>query len=276
MWANVQSSILQANDNPIGAVNAGMDTVLGPSFDYLQTIQSPAQKGVSSDGSFDQVSTNIGAVSGYVNNLVVGPKVGNQLFRDTGGYCKAPGGSIVKRSTYINNYLGGDDAAGILGPSFQRAVQGTGMDGIIPGIGGNLASMNPLKIMNGLVSDGIPPCEAYTCPVVDTNGGINTSDTQFLTPSLELNMGLPPPNPGCRRAGNQAKFEGPAAKVVADETARAAKLRETTTRTEKFADYYPDNYYRSVVGVTIQEPDALSYALWGVALACVVAYFVVK
>ena len=276
MWANVQSSILQTNDNPVGAVNAGMDTVLGPSFDYLQTIQSPAQKGVSSDGSFDQVSTNIGAVSGYVNNLIVGPKVGNQLFRDTGGYCKAPGGSIVKRSTYINNYLGGDDAAGILGPSFQRAVQGTGMDGIIPGIGGDLASMNPLKIMNGLVSDGIPPCEAYTCPVVDTNGGINTSDTQFLTPSLELNMGLPPPNPGCRRAENQAKFEGPAAKVVADETARAAKLRETTTRTEKFADYYPDNYYRNVIGVTIQEPDALSYALWGVALACVVAYFVTK
>jgi len=275
MWASVQSSILQVNDNPVGAVNAGMDTVLGPSFDYLRTIQSPAEKGVSSDGSFDQVSTNIGAVSGYVNNLIVGPKVGNQLFRDTGGYCKAPGGSVVKRSTFVNNYLGGDDAAGILGPSFQRAVQGSGLDGIVPGIGGDLASMNPLKIMNGLVADGIPPCQAFTCPVVDTNGGINTSDTQFLTPQLELNMGLPAPGSGCRVAADQAKFEKQAAKVVADEAAAKAKLRASTTKTEKFADYVPDNYHK-FVGVTMQEPDALSYALWGVAVACVVAYFVAK
>lgn len=276
MWANVQSSILQANDNPIGAVNAGMDVVLGPSFDYLQTIQSPAQKGVSSDGSFDQVSTNIGAVRSYVGNLVEGPKVGSQFFRDTGGYCKAPGGSIVKRSTYVNNYLGGDDAAGMLGPSFQRAVEGTGLDGIIPGIGGDLASMNPLKIMNGLVADGIPPCKAFTCPVVDTNGGINSSDTQFLSPELELNMGLPPPGAGCRVAANQAKFEGPATKLLTDETNKAAKLRESKTSTEKFADYYPDNYRPTVNVRDIYQPDLLAYTLWGVALACVVAYIVTK
>ena len=95
------------------------------------------------------------------------------------------------------------------------------MDGIVPGIGGDLASMNPLKIMNGLVADGIPPCQAFTCPVVDTNGGINTSDTQFLTPQLELNMGLPAPGSGCRVAADQAKFEKQAAKVVADEAAAA-------------------------------------------------------
>jgi hypothetical protein len=271
MWANVQSSILKVNDNPVGAVNAGMDTALGPSFDYLQTIQSPAQKGVSSDGSFDQVSTNIGAVRSYVGNLVEGPKVGSQFFRDTGGYCKAPGGSVVKRSTYVNNYLGGDDAAGVLGEGFQRAVQGSGFDGIIPGIGGDLASMNPLKIMNGLVADGVPPCEAYTCPVVDTNGQINTSDTQFLTPSLELNMGLPPPGAGCRRAGDQGTFERRAAKVVADET----KLRASTTRMERFADYVPDNYYATPL-MKLEYADPLAYALWGVALACIVAYIATK
>lgn len=264
MWATVQNSITEIDDNPIGAVNAGMDKVLGPSFDYLQTIQSPAAKGVSSDGSFDQVSTNMGAVRGYVNNLIVGPKVGSQFFTDTGGYCKAPGGSVVKRSTYVNNFLGGDDAAGVLGPSFQQAVEGSGFDGLIPGIGGDIASMNPLKIMNGLVADGVPPCQAYTCPVVDTNGGINTSDTQFLTPQLELNMGLPPPGAGCRKAENQAKYEGPAAKLVADET-----------KTEHFADYRSDNYTRQFVKLDTPT-DSLSYALWGVALACVVAYIVTK
>ena len=270
MWANIQNSAQEIDDNPVGAINSGMDVVLGPSFDYLHTIQSPAQKGVSSDGSFDQVSTNIGAVRGYVGNLIEGPKVGSQFFRDTGGYCRAPGGGVVKRSTYVNNYLGGDDAAGILVPSFQRAVEGSGLDGIIPGMGGDLASMNPLKIMNGLVADGVPPCKAYTCPVVDTNGGINTSDTQFLTPQLELNMGLPPPGAGCRLATDQAKYEGPAAKLVKDE------LKETTTKTETFADYRPDRLYPATHLPGAYEPDALSYALWGVAVACVIAYFVAK
>ena len=176
----------------------------------------------------------------------------------------------MKRSTYVNNYLGGDDAAGILVPSFQRAVEGSGLDGIIPGMGGDLASMNPLKIMNGLVADGVPPCKAYTCPVVDTNGGINTSDTQFLTPQLELNMGLPPPGAGCRLATDQAKYEGPAAKLVKDE------LKETTTKTETFADYRPDRLYPATHLPGAYEPDALSYALWGVAVACVIAYFVAK
>jgi len=117
--------------------------------------------------------------------------------------------------------------------------------------------------MNGLVADGIPPCKAYTCPVVDTNGGINTSDTQFLTPSLELNMGLPPPGAGCRVASNQAKFEGPAAKLVESETA-----------TEKFADYRSDTY--RINHDVVYQPDTLSFTLWGVALACVLAYIVMK
>lgn len=265
MWATVQNSITQMNDNPVGAVNAGMDTAMGPSFDYLQSIQSPAAKGVSSDGSFDQVSTNIGAVSSYVNTLIVGPKVGSQFFTDSGGYCKAPGGGIVKRSTYNNNYLGADDAAGVLGPSFKNAVAGSGLDGIIPGMAGDLASMNPLKLMNGLVVDGIPPCKAFTCPVVDTNGGINTADTRFLTPQLELNLGT------CRVAGNQAAYEGPASKIVKNEN--ASRLKASRTSTEKFADYHPDvKFFPSEEIVS----DPMAYTLWAVALACVVGYIAVQ
>jgi len=258
MWANVQNSITAADDNPIGAVNAGMDKVLGPSFDYLQTIQSPAAKGVSSDGSFDQVSTNIGAVSGYVDNLIVGPKVGNQFFMDSGGFCKAPGGRVVSRYSYTNNQLGGDDAAGILGDSFRNAVQGSGFDGIIPGIGGDLASMNPLKIMNGLVMDGIPPCQAYTCPITDPNTGDPLGkDTRFLTPQLENNL------TPCEKAADQAKYE-----------AAAPVNPAPRIMSELFVNYEPDVKYNQFVKIDYADP--MAYVLWGVALACVVGYIVSK
>jgi len=189
LWKTVQSRIVETNNNPMGAVQSGLDSVLGPSYDYLQTIQSPAQKGVSSDGNISQVFTNANAIRSYVGNLITGPKVGNQFFRETGGTCMTPGGKEVSRYTYINNKLGGDDAAGVFGSSFQRAVEGSGFDGIIPGAGGDIAAMNPLKVMNGLVLDGVPPCKAFRCPVTNPITGVDSgSETRFLTPALELNM----------------------------------------------------------------------------------------
>jgi hypothetical protein len=202
MWSSVQNSITSAGDNPIGAVNSGMDAALGPSFDYLSTIRSPADQGVSSDGTFSQVFTNANAISGYVNSLLTGPKVGNQFFRDTGGKCRAPGGKIVNRWTWNNNKLGGDDAAGVLGDSFKKAVSGSGFDGIIPGAAGDIASMNPLKVMNAIVLDGVPDCQAYECPVTDQLTGIDKGqEVHFMTPSLEFNM------TGCRKIENSTAIE---------------------------------------------------------------------
>jgi hypothetical protein len=68
-------------------------------------------------------------------------------------------------------------------------VEGNGFDGIIPGAGGDIAAMNPLKIMNGLVLDGIPPCQAWTCPTTDIQTGVDQGpQTKFLSTSLEFNM----------------------------------------------------------------------------------------
>ena len=212
MWNSVQNNLTAAGDNPIGAVNSGMDAALGPSFDYLQTIRSPADRGVSSNGTFGQVFTNASAINGYVQSLLTGPKSGNQLFRDTGGKCRAPSGRTVNRSTWVNNKLGGDDAAGVLGPSFQRAVSGSGFDGIIPGAAGDIASMNPLKVMNAIVLDGVPDCQAYECPVTDELTGVDKgTETKFLTPSLEFNMN------GCRKVENSNAVEE-AAEAEAERT----------------------------------------------------------
>jgi hypothetical protein len=254
MWANVQKSIVSTGDDPIGAASAGADAVLGPSFDYLKTIQSPAAKGVSSAGTLDQVFTNTSAIGGYVGNLLLGPKVGNQMFSDTGGTCTAPDGAIAKRWTWINNKLGGKDAAGILGASFQGAVGESGLDGIVPGIGGDIAALNPLKVMNALALDGSPPCKAFTCRITDDVGLDRGTETRFLSPSLELNMN------GCTPASQEDAKKALADDVVrleAEKTAAAAfaaKKKEaapTSTAGETFAPYF--------VGGDAYGPHVLTY-----------------
>jgi hypothetical protein len=300
MWASVQTAITSANDNPIGAGNAVLDQALGPSFDYLRTIRSPGEMNVGSAGTMDQVGTNAGAITNYVGNLITGPKSGNQFFKDTGGMCQAPGtkdkdgkdagnGPIVPRYTYTNNKLGIDDAAGILGPSFKNAVGGSGIDGIIPAMGGDIASMNPLKIMNGLVLDGVPPCIAYTCPVTDILTGNNRgNETRFITPQLEYNL-----NP-CRastasetstllalidsqkKAAEKAAKEA-AAKKAADDKAAADKKKATVKGVnasgEKYANFQ-ENLYQPPVIVDYIDPSS-AIAL-GLAVAVFVGYVLMK
>lgn len=247
LWKSVQSSITQANDNPIGAVNSGLDTILGPSYDYLQTIQSPSQKGVSSDGNIGQVFTNANAIRSYVGNLITGPKVGNQFFRETGGTCLTPGKKEVSRYTYINNKLGGDDAAGVFGPSFQRAIEGSGFDGIIPGAGGDIASMNPLKVINGLVLDGVPDCKPFRCPVTNVQTGVDSgTETKFLTPSLELNMR------GCTEVTDKDE-------ITALEDSESKKA--VSNAKEVFSPYFANQQTRVLVNT-----DATPVIFWGLAV----------
>jgi hypothetical protein len=239
---------VKAGDNPIGAGNQALDSVLGPSYDYLSTIQSPAEKGVSSAGTIDQVFTNTSAIGGYVNSLLLGPKVGNQMFSDTGGKCRLPGtidpetkvdkkdGLVVHRSTWINNKLGADDAAGVLGPSFKRAVGGSGINGIIPGAGGDIAALNPLKVMNALVLDAYPPCQAYTCRVTDNAGVDRDTETHFLSPSLELNM-----NDDCSPA-TDSDFKRLLAKDLARTKAEDTKPAPSKKQGESFAPYFGGSY----------------------------------
>jgi len=258
MWASVQNSIVSAGDDPVGAANAGLDRVLGPSYDYLQQIQSPAAKGVSSNGTIDQVFTNTGAIAGYVNNLILGPKLGNQMFTDTGGMCKAPNGSVVHRWSWINNKLGSDDAAAIMGRSFKNAVGGSQIDGIVSGMGGDIAALNPLKIMNAMVLDGIPPCQAYSCPVTLANGIDNGRETHFVTPSLELNMN------GCKKIEDSSNLEKT---TLTMETAA-----KQTRNSESFTPYFVGSYGPNVLVNT----DPTPLITLGVAVALFLGYIAMR
>jgi len=294
MWASVQSAITSANDNPMAAGNAILDKALGPSFDYLQTVQSPADLHVSDDGTMSQVGTNANAIVTYVDDLITGPKSGNQFFKDTGGMCRLAGskddkgndkgdGPVVPRYSYTNNRLGMDDAAAVLGPSFQKAVSGSGFDGIIPAMGGDIASMNALKLMNGLVLDGVPPCQAYTCPVTDIKTGVpQGNETRFLTPQLEFNI------TPCQAASADAA-NGLLAKFQAEQKAAAKKAEELAKKgqapvkkekvkgklgtPETYANFQ-DNLYQAPVPVEYIDP--LSYYTLGVAVLVFLGYVLMK
>ena len=259
MWASVQKSIVATGDDPIGAANEGLDKVLGPSYDYLNAIKSPSAKGVSSAGTMDQVFTNTGAITGYVKDLITGPEsgggFGNQMFSDTGGTCKAPNGGIVSRWSWVNNKMGSKDAAGVLGKSFQNAVGDTGLNGIIPGAGGDIASMNPLKVMNALVLDGSPPCQAFTCPITDENGVDKGRETHFMSPSLELNMN------GCTEVIDSSQLE-----------ATTVKIENASKKPESFTPYFASSYGPSVLVNTDQTPAILL----GVAVVVFIGYALSK
>ena len=276
MWASVQSAITSANDDPMGGGNAILDKALGPSFDYLQTVQSPASLNVGSDGTMDQVGNNADAIHTYVDDLITGPKTGNQFFKDTGGMCRAPGtkdkdgkdtgdGPVVQRYSYTNNRLGMDDAASVLGPSFSKAVSGSGFDGIIPAMGGDIASMNPLKLMNGLVLDGVPPCKAYTCPVTDIKTGVpQGNETRFLTPQLEFNL------TPCQAASADAAG-ALLAKIQADQKKAAVKAKSGTP--ESYANFQ-DNLYQAPILVDYIDP--VSYFTLGAAVLVFLGYVLMK
>ena len=93
LWSDIEN----------GASNVQTE-VLGPSYSYTDNVATPSSLGINSNGSFDQLGTNLGAVGTYVSTLIEGnPPLGNQYFVNTGGVCTAPDGSTQPRYNYINN-----------------------------------------------------------------------------------------------------------------------------------------------------------------------------
>lgn len=159
------------------AGGTGSSSVMGPSYSYVDNIQSPSSLGVGSDGSFSQIATNIGGITTYIQYLISGPAMGNRFFIKTGGTCKAPDGSSQSRSNYVNNVT---DAAEALPESMRRDLGGLASDfnGLVPGMIQDIEGLNPVSLFNSLSADSVPSCECYSCPV---SSGASAG---FLTTSL--------------------------------------------------------------------------------------------
>jgi len=159
------------------AGGTGSSSVMGPSYSYVDNIQSPSSLGIGSDGSFSQLGTNIDGIGTYIKYLISGPALGNRFFIKTGGTCKAPDGSSQSRSNYVNNVT---DAAEALPESMRRDLGSLTSDfnGLVPGMIQDIEGLNPVSLFNSLSADSVPSCECYSCPV---SSGASTG---FLTTSL--------------------------------------------------------------------------------------------
>jgi hypothetical protein len=174
-------------DNSVwSSVAGGTGTsIMGPSYSYVDNIQSPSALGVGSDGSMSQIARNIDGIVTYVQYLISGPAMGNRFFVKTGGTCKAPDGSSQSRSNYVNNVT---DAAEALPESMRRDLGGLASDfnGLIPGMIQDVEGLNPVSLFNSLSADSVPTCECYSCPVTSglSNGFLNTTLSPDYDPDL--------------------------------------------------------------------------------------------
>lgn len=150
--------------------------ILGPTYDYSGNVPGPSALGVGGDGSFSQLYRNLGAVGTYVKVMTTGgdTPMGNAYFVSTGGTCVASDGSQQSRKNYINNYPSGSVPPGLS----QISSGGSGLNGLLPGIVGDIKGLNPLYLFKSMTEEGTPSCDCYRC------GVSSGSAFGFLTPSL--------------------------------------------------------------------------------------------
>jgi len=151
--------------------------ILGPDYSYSDNIPGPTSLGVGSNGSIGQLFTNVDAATQYIKIMITGdPPLGNQYYVNTGGTCVASDGSTQSRMNYINNKATGQD----LVPQSMNELSfiTSDLNGLIPGVVGDIEGLDPLYLFNAMTADGSPSCDCYQCPV--TTG----SQYAFLTPSL--------------------------------------------------------------------------------------------
>ena len=161
------------NDISSGASNAETD-LMGPSYSYADNIPGPSSLGIGTDGTFSQLGSNLSGIGTYVSVMIDGdPPLGNQFFVNTGGTCVAPDGSSQSRYNYINNKPNSAD----LLPAGMGEI-GSGVNGLVPGVIGDIEGLNPMYMMNALMADSSPKCECYKC---DVTTGVSS---RFLTTTL--------------------------------------------------------------------------------------------
>ena len=85
---------------------------LGESYNYFENIKTPAELGVGSSGTWNQLSKNVNGLFGYVDVLLTGNSkasrtggpLGNRFTMNTGMSCKdVRTGKLVDRYTYFDN-----------------------------------------------------------------------------------------------------------------------------------------------------------------------------
>jgi len=166
------------------------DEFTGPSYSYASQIKTPAELGMSTKP--DALGKNVEGIWAYVQMLTNGGgaasrtggfPLGNRYFLSTGNQCsaniKGPTTGILSsvkkpRSIYINNVP--DGQLGFLkdmdfGTSSSMTKSGMSMRGLIPGLLGDMETLNPLHLFSAFTQPAAPPCRKINMSVIGTNGG---------------------------------------------------------------------------------------------------------
>jgi hypothetical protein len=175
--------------------------LLGPTYPYYKNIKTPAQIGMSDNGTIQQTAKDIDGLINYVELLVTGNSsasatggpLGNKFFLQTGAKCAAidqcsdPNDSStcqqVDRYIYIDNVPVGN----IPFISSGLGVDFSEFKGLIPGAMGNLNVLNPFAIMRAFMSGSTPPCQELTMQTIDVNNN-SSSETHYVTLADIQNM----------------------------------------------------------------------------------------
>lgn len=147
--------------------NSFITEIVGPSYNYADAVENPAQMDVSGSGSVESLWKNVGSIASYVDTLTFGTKtlsspfnnapsqnpLGNKFFIKSGkcGDTSSDGCKGQSRYLYINNIPDGKipciDQLGIKLPA-------TGFKGLVPGMLQNIGDINPIGIFNSLAGKG--------------------------------------------------------------------------------------------------------------------------
>jgi hypothetical protein len=173
-------------------------------YPYSKYILQPDKLGASP--SPNALGNDVRALISYVQVLVSGRSraqsvspLGNRFFLDTGGKCKDANGDPQIRYVYINNVPDGNIP-------FISAAMGenmTSFEGLVPGVLGNIAYINPAKLFNAFNKE--TPCQKIKMPIRDINNAetveekyVNESDIKEYNPCWFYNRTNPVTGQPCR------------------------------------------------------------------------------
>lgn len=158
-----------------------------PEYNYVQKIKSPDQLGMSPDGSFSAIAKNVGGLINYAQLLsqgggdaqTVSGALGPAGFIETGAKCKDPSGNVRTRSLYINTIPVGNIPflSNAMGANFSEYL------GIVPGMLGNVANINPTAMFSSFTAPANPVCYESSFFVRDPKTHQNSIETGFIAES---------------------------------------------------------------------------------------------
>lgn len=163
--------------------------LLGPDYLYYKYISTPQEIGMSSEGSLDALTKDVGGLISYVELLVTGKgdgsttgkPLGNRFFLKTGAKCRdIETNDDVTRYIYVNNVPTGriPFISSGLGVNFST------FEGLIPAILEDLDDINPFDIFKGFLSGSMPDCQKLTMETTPSSTNNNqTKQTEFVTVS---------------------------------------------------------------------------------------------